>query len=72
MNFFAVDSMLPRFMSRYDDGVLGLAPTPKGSYQEPVNFMFQLQKNGLIESNIFSIYYSDLKDSGHINFGSWE
>ena len=70
MNFFAVDSMTPSYMSRYDDGVIGLLQSDGTSKRDKVKFMSQLQENGIIESNIFAIYYSE--DSGHINFGGWE
>ena len=71
MEFFAIDKIDPQYFSRFDDGVIGLAPPSKGGAYENLNLMSQMIKNGIISSHIFSVLFTADK-GGHIKFGGWD
>ena len=73
LNIFDVQYINPEFKSRYDDGVLGLAPWDYGNNYEENNFMKQLLEYKAISHNIFSIYpNSGDGELTHIKFGGWD
>ena len=73
LNVFSMLSSTPDYKSRYDDGVLGLAPNDPTNYYIQNNLMSQLIKFEAIDNNIFSIFSnSEPGESTHIKFGGWD
>ena len=63
----------PEYLSRYDDGILGLSPHEFSQKYKENNFMRQLLQFEAIGNNIFSIFPNYKPgESTHIKFGGWD
>ena len=73
LKIYDIIHTIPDFTSRYDDGVLGLAPHAYYSEYPQNNFMQQLYQFEAIGNNVFSIFpNSGEGELTHIKFGGWD